>query len=131
MFKLILAALSALSIAGPALADPQVADGQRLWRQHCAECHALDSNETGPRHRGVFGRRSGSVAGYDYSPALRKAGVQWDAVSLDRWLSDPEQFIPGQNMDFKVASSAERTALIAYLKSISEPVQPAPHTTRK
>ena len=104
--------------AGP---DHQVARGQQLWQQRCAECHAVDSNETGPMHRGVIGRRVGSVAGYDYSPALRQAKLRWDAAALDRWLTDPEQFIPGQNMDFKVADLEERAALIAYLKTLSAP----------
>jgi cytochrome c len=115
------ALIAALALAGAARAEPaqQIAAGQQLWRQQCAECHAVDADETGPRHRGVFGRRAGSVAGYDYSRALRRSGVRWDAAALERWLSDPEQFIPGQNMDFKVASPAERAALIAYLKSIS------------
>ncbi len=124
MFRFTATALIAvfITLAGAAQAEPgqQIARGQQLWQQHCAECHAVDADETGPHHRGVFGRRAGSVPGYDYSRALRKAGVRWDAASLDRWLSDPEQFIPGQNMDFKVESKAERAALIAYLKSISE-----------
>lgn len=119
MFRFTSAALLAVTLGGAAHAAPQIADGQRLWQQRCAECHAVDRDETGPHHRGVFGRRAGSVPGYDYSRAVRKSGVYWDAASLDRWLSDPEKFIPGQNMDFKVASKAERAALIAYLKSIS------------
>ena len=99
---------------------PEAATGQRLWQQRCAECHAVDTDETGPRHRGVFGRRAGSIQGYDYSRALRSANVQWDAVSLDRWLTDPENFIPGQNMDFKVADEHDRAALIAYLQTLAE-----------
>ncbi|WP_432382996.1 c-type cytochrome [Duganella sp. P38] len=117
------AALAILFLAGTAQAQVsrQIAQGQRIWQQRCTECHALDTEETGPRHRGVFGRRAGSIKGYDYSRALRKADVQWDAEALDRWLSDPEQFIPGQNMDYRVRSKAERAALIAYLRSLSPP----------
>lgn len=100
--------------------DPAaIKQGQRLWQQRCTDCHALDTDETGPRHRGVFGRRAGSIEGYDYSRALKRSQVTWDASSLDDWLADPEKFIPGQNMDFKVRSAAERAALIAYLRSLS------------
>lgn len=120
MFRFTSAALLAVTLGGAAHAAPQIADGQRLWQQRCAECHAIDAEETGPHHRGVFGRRAGSVPGYDYSRAVRKSGVYWDAASLDRWLSDPEKFIPGQNMDFKVTSKAEREALIAYLKTLTD-----------
>lgn len=105
--------------AAAAQAPPEIVKGQRLWQQHCAECHAVETDETGPRHRGVFGRRAGSVKNYDYSRALRRANVQWDAASLDQWLADPEKFIPGQNMDFKVTDEHDRAALIAYLKSIA------------
>lgn len=110
-------------LAGTAQAQDtqQIAQGQRAWQKRCTECHALDTDETGPHHRGVFGRRAGSVKGYDYSRALRKAGLTWDETSLDRWLTDPEKFLPGQNMDFRVRSKAERAALIAYLKSLSPP----------
>ncbi|MYM26146.1 c-type cytochrome [Duganella sp. FT135W] len=122
MFTTVLpACLAALLLTGLAHAQDgrQIAQGQRLWQKRCSECHAIDSDETGPHHRGVFGRRAGSVKGYDYSPALRHANVQWDEASLDRWLSDPEKFIPGQNMDFRVRNKTERAALIAFLKSIS------------
>ncbi|KQQ32036.1 class I cytochrome c [Duganella sp. Leaf126] len=114
-------ALCLILLAAQAHAQSAAAirQGQRLWQQRCTDCHALDTDETGPRHRGVFGRRSGSVKGYDYSRALKRSKVTWDAAALDRWLTDPEQFIPGQNMDVKVASAAERAALIAYLQSLS------------
>jgi cytochrome c len=98
-----------------------IAQGQRVWQQRCTECHTLDVDDTGPHHRGVFGRRAGSVKDYDYSRALRQANLVWDETTLDRWLTDPEQFIPGQNMDFRVRSQEERAALIAYLKSLSAP----------
>ncbi|SDH43077.1 MULTISPECIES: cytochrome c family protein [unclassified Duganella] len=117
------ASLAFLLAAGIAQAQDsrQIAQGQRIWQKRCTECHALDTDETGPRHRGVFGRQAGSIKDYDYSRALRKSGVQWDAASLDRWLTDPEKFIPGQNMDYRVRSKAEREALIAYLRSLSSP----------
>ena len=95
--------------------------GQRVWQQRCTDCHALDTDETGPRHRGVFGRRAGTIKDYDYSRALKRSQVTWDAASLDRWLTDPEKFIPGQNMDYRVRSAAERAAVIAYLQSLSTP----------
>ncbi|MET0321987.1 MAG: c-type cytochrome [Duganella sp.] len=96
-----------------------IAQGKRIWQQRCTDCHALDTDETGPRHRGVFGRRAGSLPGYDYSRALRRSAITWDAGSLDRWLSDPESFIPGQNMDVRLTRAADRAAVIAYLQSLS------------
>jgi cytochrome c len=120
-----------LAVLQPGMVHAQdarlIAQGQRIWQKRCTDCHTLDVDDTGPHHRGVFGRRAGSVRGYDYSHALRDANIVWDAASLDRWLTDPEKFLPGQNMDFRVRSPQERAALIAYLKSLSPPArQPAP-----
>ena len=54
---------------------PDPVDGRDLFNEQCAACHALDVNKFGPRLGGVFGRRAGAAAGYDYSPALRSAGL--------------------------------------------------------
>jgi cytochrome c len=66
--------------------------------------------------QGVYGRTSGTAAGYAYSDALKKAAITWNDKSLDNWLTDPDQFIPGNNMDFLVAKPQERADLIAYLR---------------
>jgi hypothetical protein len=36
--------------------------------------------------------------------------------SLDEWFTDPDAFLPGNNMDFLVARPQERKNLIAYFK---------------
>jgi cytochrome c len=86
----------------------------------CAVCHSIDgSNGTGPTLKGIVGRKSGTVPGFHYSHAMRNAGITWDAVSLDRYLADPQEFIPGNVMPFSgVPDGAQRAALIAYLKSL-------------
>jgi cytochrome c len=90
-----------------------------LFEKRCTGCHSLTENHEGPQLAGVYGRTSGTVASYAYSPALKKAGVVWDAESLDKWLSDPDSLVPGNAMDFLVSRSQERQDLIAYLKQIS------------
>jgi cytochrome c len=87
----------------------------------CAACHSVDYNGVGPAHKGVFGRKAGSAKGYAYSPALQSSAVVWNAATLDRWLTDPEKFIPGQKMGFSVKSAKDRADLIAFLQSISKP----------
>lgn len=129
MFRLLTLFCCALAGAGLAQAAPAAAPpapradqatlGQQLYAQQCAACHSLDYNGVGPAHRGVFGRKAGSAPGYSYSAALSASGVVWNAQTLERWLTDPERFIPGQKMGFKVNAHADRAALIAYLKSTS------------
>ena len=93
--------------------------GQALFTKRCVGCHALTANHEGPRLQGVFGRAAGSVAGYDYSPSLKKAHITWDESTLDKWLTDPDAFVPGNNMDFLVSKPQDRKDLIAYLRSTS------------
>jgi cytochrome c len=93
--------------------------GQDLFARRCSGCHALDINKEGPRLRGVYGRRAASIADFDYSDALKKAGGTWDAVTLDRWLTDPDALAAGTDMAFRMIDESERRAVIEYLKTLS------------
>jgi cytochrome c len=86
----------------------------------CAVCHSVDGiNGTGPTLKGIIGRKSGSVPGFRYSHAMKNAAITWDAISLDQYLADPQNFIPGNIMPFSgLAEAAQRAAIIAYLKTL-------------
>jgi len=112
---------AALITAGAALAqsvsEPRHGDplrGRTLY-QGCTGCHSLDDNDIGPRHRGVVGRKAGSLPDYTYSPALKASGLTWDAASLDRWLSNPQALVPGTKMYFSLADPQSRADIIAFL----------------
>ena len=90
--------------------------GKEVFERRCTGCHALTQDREGPRLKGVYGRRSGTVAGFGYSPALKQAGIVWDDASLERWLTDPDALVTGNNMDFRVAKAQERKDLIAYFR---------------
>ena len=92
-------------------------NGKQLYSSRCIACHSIDENLAGPAHRGVYGRKAGSVTGFDYSPALKKSKVIWNEKTLDKWLTNPEKLIPGQKMGYSVSDSRDRKDLIAYLKS--------------
>ena len=93
--------------------------GKALFEKRCTGCHALTENRQGPRLQGVYGRDSGSVADFSYSAALKKSHIVWDDQSLDRWLNDPDLFVPGNEMDFLVPNAQDRQDLIAFLKQSS------------
>jgi cytochrome c len=112
--------LAALALAGGAANAADAARGRELYETRCIACHSIDANRVGPAHRGVFGRKAGSVRDYDYSPALRSARVVWNTQSLERWLADPEKTIPGQRMGYSVAGAADRADLVAYLRTQAE-----------
>ena len=93
--------------------------GKELFEKRCTGCHALDRDRVGPRLRGVFGRPAGNIPSFPYSEAIRSSGVVWDSSSLDKWLTDPDAFIPDNEMEFRVADSTERTNIVEYLKLLS------------
>jgi cytochrome c oxidase assembly protein Cox11 len=99
-------------------APPDPANGRAIFSERCSACHALDHNADGPMLGNVFDRRAGSAPGYDYSPALKKAGLFWTADHLNSWLTDPQKFIPGVKMPVRVPDAASRRDLIAYLQSL-------------
>lgn len=116
--------VSALLVASPArggtpdgIAKGDAARGQALYESRCTACHSLDHSRIGPAHRGVFGRLAGAVPGFDYSSALKHSGVRWTAANLNRWLTDPDAFIPGNKMGYEVPDPVDRRDIIAFLAS--------------
>jgi len=99
-------------------AEGDAAKGKEIYESRCFACHSVDSNRVGPMHMGVFGRKAGSVADFEYSKALKKSKVVWDDRTLDQWLTNPEKLIPGQAMGFQVTEAADRADVIAYLKTL-------------
>lgn len=90
--------------------------GAAVFEKRCTGCHALTQNHEGPRLQGIYGRAAGSVAGFPYSAALMHANITWNEQTLERWLADPDAFLPGNNMDFLVPKAQERKDLVAYFK---------------
>jgi len=110
-----LAITSAAWCAHPAYAAGDAARGATLYKD-CQLCHAIEQNGVGPMHKGVVGRVSGTVPGYDYSPGLKNAKIVWTEENLDKWLNDPTQMVPDTKMLFSVESPQDRADLIAFLK---------------
>ena len=92
--------------------------GKLVFEKRCVGCHSIEQNREGPRLAGVYGRAAGSTPQFSYSEALKKAHVTWNDDSLERWLADPDTFVPGNDMEFAVRKPDERRNLIAYLKQL-------------
>src|SRR5215470_10063482 len=115
MRALAVAALALALLPFGVRAEGDSTRGRELYETRCSGCHSIEADRIGPRHRGLIGRRAGSVEGFAYSTALRAAGFNWDATTLDRWLANPEATVPGQRMNYQVADARDRADLIAYL----------------
>jgi cytochrome c len=114
------AALSTMAHDGgdeqPATVPGDAARGKTVFEKRCTGCHAMDGDREGPRLAGVFGRKAGSVAGFDYSAGLKSSGITWNEATLNRWLTEPDMVVPDTKMDFHVPKAQERADLIAYFK---------------
>lgn len=110
------------SVAAVAAPDGAASRGQQVYAR-CAACHAIEANRTGPQHCGLFGRRAGTAPGFSgYSQAMRASGLVWNERTLDRFLQNPMQAVPGTAMGYAgVKDAAERAALLAWLRQATQP----------
>lgn len=103
------------------LRDPAtMANGERQFARKCSICHALDENsgrKAGPTLYGIFGRKAGTLASYQYSDALRGIDLVWDAASLDKLFDiGPDHYTPGSKMPMqRIVKREDRRDLIDYL----------------
>jgi cytochrome c len=114
-FVLALAA-TLLALVADAATKSDALAGRAAFEKRCTGCHALDRDKEGPRLAGVLGRRAGSVPGFPYSDAVRRSAVVWNEAVIDKWITDPDSVIPDSDMAFRLSSSSERAAIIAFLK---------------
>ena len=100
-------------------AEDGVALGARAFRA-CSACHSLEANRnmTGPSLADVWNRKAGSVSGFSrYSDAMKSSDVIWDEKTLDGYLENPAQFMPGNHMTFPgIPDENVRKGIIAFLK---------------
>ena len=110
----------AAATGAAAQADPTA--GQTVFNQKCASCHTVTPDLAhgllGPNLVGVVGRTAGTMAGWDFSPALKDSKLVWTDENLSKWLTDSAAFVAGAKMDLKVPNRFEREDLIAYLKTL-------------
>jgi len=119
----LVACIVPLALCGsfPALGAPSsVAKGEDLFRERCLVCHAIGCNRTGPKLKGVIGRKAGSLADFSgYSEGLKSANWTWSEDMVSRWIENPSKLVPGTRMTgaFRnVENARERRLIIQYVK---------------
>jgi cytochrome c len=104
-------------------ADPLAAYGDDHGAQvfrGCVACHTLTPGEVekaGPSLHHLFGRRIGSLPGYNYSDALKNMDIVWTPETVSKMFEvGPMAYTPGTKMPEQTIGSAEdRKALMDFL----------------
>jgi cytochrome c len=112
-------ALLSLPVSSTLAVEGDATQGARVFRA-CAACHSLEAgkNMTGPSLSGVWNRKAGEVAAFPrFSDAMKQSGVTWNEETLDGYLKNPAQFMPGNHMTFPgIPDDKARADIIAFLK---------------
>lgn len=107
----------------PFLGDAAAAEeaGPEAFNNNCRTCHSWkeDDNRLGPNLHGIIGRKAGAAEGFAYSGAVKSSGITWDEASLDKFIANPNGFLPNNNMKpfTGVGDAATRKKIIDFLKS--------------
>ncbi len=113
--------LDAVTVGAPA--DPLAAyagdHGAQVFRA-CVACHTLKSDEgnrAGPTLAGLFGRRIATLAGYNFSAALKKLDIVWTPETVAKLFElGPATYTPGTKMpEQRIGSAEDRKALVDFL----------------
>lgn len=115
--------VAALALGQAVSADAVDLDAAKTqFLASCGTCHTAEAgaeNRQGPNLYNRFGKRAGTLDGFQYSEALKTSGFVWDEATLDRWISNAQEARPGVVMMYRQADPEKRKLIIEYLKSLA------------
>jgi len=99
------------------------ASGQLVFNNACRSCHTVKDgdNRLGPHLYKIIGRKAGTLPDYGYSSAMQSADFVWDREKLERFIANPDELVPGNNMKpyGGLASSEDRARIVSYLQTVA------------
>lgn len=123
-----IAALSSMFVIGSTHADEAVdlEAASKQFLNSCGVCHTVEPKaeiRQGPNLASVFGRTAGTLSEFpSFTDAIKKAGaggLVWNEESLDKWITNAAEFVPGSGMLYSQPDAAKRKLIVAYLKSLA------------
>jgi len=118
--KTLATAVALAALSGSAFAAGDAGSGEKVFAK-CKACHQVgETAKSGiaPVLNGVDGRAAGSVAGYNYSDAMKSSGITWNEASFLEFIKNPKAKVPGTKMVYQgLSSDKEAGDVWAYLAS--------------
>ncbi len=123
-----IALVSSLTALGLARAEEAVdlAAASKQFLNSCGVCHTAEPKaeiRQGPNLSTAFGRTAGTLAEFPaFTEAMKKAGaggLVWNEETLDKWITNAAEFVPGSSMPYSQPDAAKRQLIVAYLKSLA------------
>ncbi len=113
-------AISTPVVEGMQVAQDAAAGATAFVR--CRVCHTVERgepNRVGPNLFGVFGRKAGEVAGFNYSAPMKSSNITWTEENLERYIKDPAGVVPGNKMQLAKGAINDKGAddIVAFLKT--------------
>ncbi|BBH45632.1 c-type cytochrome [Pseudomonas sp. KU43P] len=118
----LLAALASPLALAEECAAPQAQQGEQVFARDCAACHSSQKNGPtmmGPNLHDVLGRTPGTVAGANYSQAMKSRQAAWTAQGISAFIEQPQAAVPGTYMPYAgLHDATERQAVTCFLASL-------------
>ncbi|MDH4608848.1 c-type cytochrome [Pseudomonas sp. BN102] len=115
----VLALMATQSVLAADCVPEQVQKGAALFGSDCSVCHSAKTGGPtmmGPNLHGLYGRKSGSLAGFSYSQAMKDKAVEWQLDSLEQFIAQPQAFVTGTYMPYAgMAGADDRRAVGCFL----------------
>ena len=120
--------LSSMTAFGSVRAEETVdlAAAAQQFLNSCGVCHTVEPKaeiRQGPNLATAFGRTAGTLAEFPpFTDAMKKAGaggLVWNEETLDKWIANAAEFVPGSSMPYSQPDAEKRKLIVAYLKSLS------------
>ena len=98
--------------------------GAHVFRA-CVACHTLNPNEgdrAGPTLHGIFGRRIATLAGYNFSEALKHLDIVWTPETVAKLFEiGPARYTLGTKMpEQRIGAPEDRDALVKFLEKATK-----------
>lgn len=111
------------------LASADVKKGETAAKK-CVACHTFQKggpNLVGPNLYGIVNRAKASIAGFNYTAAMKSKTGNWTIDDLNVYLQNPKAMVPGTAMNFPgIPKGTERADVIAFLNSLADSPAPLP-----